>query len=160
MADKAACQALVDQATETFGRLDAVVNNAGITRDNLVIRMKDEEWDAVIDTNLTGAFYMLRAAAKVLMKQRSGAIINITSISGVFGNAGQVNYSASKAGLIGMTKAAAKELASRNVRVNAVAPGFITTDMTEGLDQAKIQDHIPLKRLGTLMILRKPFCFW
>jgi len=149
IASAANAQFLVDEAMNKFGRLDVLVNNAGITRDNLLIRMKDEEWEKVIETNLTGSFYMMRAASKIMMKQRQGAIVNITSISGVYGNAGQVNYSASKAGMIGMTKAAAKELASRSITVNAVAPGFIATDMTQGLDQAKIQEHIPLKRLGT-----------
>lgn len=142
-------QFLVDEAMNKFGRLDVLVNNAGITRDNLLIRMKDEEWEKVLETNLSGAFYMMRAASKVMIKQRSGFIVNVTSISGVYGNPGQVNYSASKAGMIGMTKAAAKELASRNVTVNAVAPGFIATDMTDGLDTAKVLEHIPLNRLGT-----------
>lgn len=149
VSDPANAQFLFDEATAKFGRVDVLVNNAGITKDNLLIRMKDEEWTKVIDTNLSGAFYLVRAAAKIMLKQRSGSIINITSISGVYGNAGQTNYSASKAGLIGLTKATAKELASRGITVNAVAPGFITTDMTEGLDQAKIQEHIPLSRLGT-----------
>lgn len=147
-ADSANAQYLVDEAVTKLGRLDVVVNNAGITRDTLLIRMKDEDWEKVIDTNLSGAFYTLRAAAKVMMKQRSGSIVNITSISGVYGNPGQVNYSASKAGMIGMTKSAAKELASRNITVNAIAPGFIATDMTDGLDTAKILEHIPLGRLG------------
>lgn len=142
-------QFLVDEALNRFGQLDVLVNNAGITQDNLLIRMKDEEWEKVIQTNLSGAFFMLRAASKAMIKQRRGAIVNITSISGVYGNAGQVNYSASKAGMIGMTKAAAKELSARNITVNAVAPGFIATDMTAGLDEARILEHIPLKRLGT-----------
>ena len=141
-------QFLVDEAMNRFGRIDVLVNNAGITRDNLIIRMKDEEWNKVLETNLSGAFYMVRACAKVMMKQRSGAIVNITSISGVYGNAGQTNYSASKAGMIGMTKAAAKELASRCITVNAIAPGFISTDMTEGLDAQKVLEHIPLGRFG------------
>lgn len=149
VSNAANAQFLVDEAMNRFGRIDVLVNNAGITRDNLLLRMKDEEWEKVLDTNLTGAFYMLRAASKVMLKQRSGAIVNITSISGVYGNPGQVNYSASKAGMIGMTKAAAKELASRNITVNAVAPGFVTTDMTEGLDNGKVLEHIPLGRLGT-----------
>ncbi len=142
-------QHLVDEAVNRFGRLDVLVNNAGVTRDTLMIRMKDEDWDKVIETNLSGAFYTTRAAAKVMMKQRSGSIVNITSISGIYGNPGQVNYAASKAGMIGMTKASAKELASRNITVNAVAPGFITTDMTESIDTSKVLDHIPLGRIGT-----------
>ncbi len=145
-ADKAT--EVIDTVTSQLGRLDALVNNAGITRDGLVIRMKDDDWNAVLDTNLSGAFYLLRGAAKVMMKQRTGRIVNITSISGVYGNAGQVNYSASKAGMIGMTKAAAKELASRGITVNAIAPGFIETDMTGDLDHTKIVEHIPLGRLG------------
>ena len=141
-------QALIDQTMEQFGRIDVLVNNAGVTKDTLLVRMSDEDWDRVIDTNLTGAFYTTRAAGKIMMKQRSGAIVNITSVSGVFGNPGQANYSASKAGLIGLTKSVAKELASRNVTVNAVAPGFIATDMTEGLPAEKILERIPLGRLG------------
>jgi 3-oxoacyl-[acyl-carrier protein] reductase len=142
-------QFLIDETLNRFGRLDVLVNNAGVTRDTLLIRMKDEDWDKVMETNLSGAFYMLRAAAKVMMKQRIGSIVNMTSVSGVYGNPGQVNYSASKAGLIGMTKSAAKELASRNITVNAVAPGLIATDMTEGLDKSKLLEHIPLGRFGT-----------
>ncbi len=149
VSDPNAAQSLVDESMNRFGRVDVLVNNAGITRDTLMMRMKDEDWQRVIDTNLSGAFYMLRAASKVMMKQRSGSIVNITSISGIYGNPGQANYSASKAGMIGLTKSAAKELASRNITVNAVAPGFITTDMTEGFDGEKIAEHIPLKRLGT-----------
>ncbi len=149
VSNAANAQFLVDEAVNRFGRLDVLVNNAGITRDTLLIRMKDEDWEKVLQTNLSGAFYMTRAAAKVMMKQREGSIINITSISGVYGNPGQVNYSASKAGMIGMTKASAKELASRNVKVNAIAPGFIMTDMTGDLDTAKILEHIPLGRFGT-----------
>jgi 3-oxoacyl-[acyl-carrier protein] reductase len=143
-----AAQRVIDQTLETFGQVDALVNNAGITADGLIIRLKDDDWDKVIATNLTGAFYMLRAASKVMMKQRMGRIVNITSIVGVHGNAGQTNYAASKAGLIGVTKSAAKELASRNITVNAVAPGFIQTDMTENLNHDKILAHIPLGRLG------------
>jgi 3-oxoacyl-[acyl-carrier protein] reductase len=146
--DAGKAKALVDEALTRFGRLDVLVNNAGITRDTLLIRMKDDDWASVLDTNLTGAFYTMRSAAKVMMKQRTGAIVNITSISGIYGNPGQVNYSASKAGMIGMTKAAAKELAPRNVTVNAVAPGFISTDMTDGLDTEKVLAHVPLGRLG------------
>ena len=124
------CDQLVEQTMDAFGRVDVLVNNAGITRDGLIIRMTDEQFDQVIDTNLKGAFYMMRAVSKQMMKQRSGRIINISSVVGVMGNAGQVNYAASKAGVIGMTKSLARELASRKVTVNAIAPGMIETDMT------------------------------
>jgi 3-oxoacyl-[acyl-carrier protein] reductase len=127
------CAALVESAAAEFGSLDILVNNAGITRDGLLVRMSDEDWDAVIRTNLTGAFTMTRAAAKLMMKARSGAIVNVSSVVGLVGNAGQANYAAAKAGLIGLTKSVARELAPRSVRVNAVAPGFIETDMTAGL---------------------------
>ena len=123
------CDQLVEQTMDAFGRVDVLVNNAGITRDGLIIRMTDEQFDQVIDTNLKGAFYMMRAVSKQMMKQRWGRIINISSVVGVMGNAGQVNYAASKAGVIGMTKSLARELASRKVTVNAVAPGMIATDM-------------------------------
>lgn len=146
---KVASQALIDETFTEFGRLDALVNNAGITKDTLLIRMSDDDWDQVLQTNLTGVFYTTRAAAKIMMKQRSGAIVNISSVSGIYGNAGQTNYSAAKAGLIGLTKSVAKELGSRGVTVNAVAPGFIDTDMTDDLPhKEKILDHIPLKRFG------------
>ena len=125
-----------------------LINNAGITRDNLIIRMSDEEWNSVINTNLTGVFNVTKPVSKIMMKQRQGSIVNITSIVGVRGNAGQSNYSAAKAGIIGFTKSLAKELASRNIRVNAIAPGFIKTDMTKDLDSDKFVDFIPLKRLG------------
>jgi 3-oxoacyl-[acyl-carrier protein] reductase len=127
------CAGLVESAAAEFGSLDILVNNAGITRDGLLVRMSDEDWDAVIRTNLTGAFTMTRAAAKLMMKARSGAIVNVSSVVGLVGNAGQANYAAAKAGLIGLTKSVARELAPRSVRVNAVAPGFIETDMTAGL---------------------------
>ena len=143
--------ALFAAAKETFGQVDILVNNAGITRDGLLMRMKDEDWDAVMDTNLKGAFYCCRAAAKIMSKQRSGRIINISSVVGEMGNAGQANYCASKAGLIGLTKSIARELARRNVTANAIAPGFIVTDMTDTLsDQVKegLQSQIPLARLG------------
>lgn len=133
-------------------QLAVVVNNAGVTRDGLILRMKDEDWDKVVDTNLTGAFGFVREAAKVMTKRRFGRIINIASVVGQMGNAGQANYAAAKAGLIGLTKAAARELASRNVTVNAVAPGFIETDMTAVLpDKAReaLQGQIPLARFGT-----------
>ncbi|KAF0221678.1 MAG: 3-oxoacyl-acyl-carrier protein [Geobacteraceae bacterium] len=143
---------MIDSAVESFGRVDILVNNAGITRDALLLRMKDEEWDAVLNVNLKGAFLCSRAAAKVMSKQRYGRIINIASVVGQMGNSGQANYCASKAGLMGLTKSNARELARRNVTVNAVAPGFIATDMTEALPEKVKQEllvQIPLERLGT-----------
>ncbi|MDQ0190865.1 3-oxoacyl-[acyl-carrier protein] reductase [Alicyclobacillus cycloheptanicus] len=142
---------LVESALAAFGRVDVVVNNAGITRDGLLMRMKDEDWNAVLDTNLKGAFHMIRASARQMMKQRYGRIINISSVVGLIGNAGQANYAAAKSGLIGLTKSAARELASRNITVNAVAPGYIMTDMTSALPESvleKIQTQIPLGRVG------------
>lgn len=138
-------------ALDTFGQIDILVNNAGITRDNLMMRMKEDEWDDVIDTNLKGVFNCIKAATRPMMKQRSGRIINITSVVGVLGNAGQANYVAAKAGVIGLTKTAARELASRGITVNAVAPGFIATDMTDVLPEdvkANLLTQIPLSRLG------------
>lgn len=146
--DKEAVEAGVSAVMEKFGKIDVLVNNAGITRDGLFMRMSAENWEAVINTNLNSAYYVSNPVVKIMMKQRSGAIINMASISGVFGNAGQANYSAAKAGLIGLTKSLAKELGSRNIRVNAVAPGFIKTDMTKDLNLQGIEEHIPLKRLG------------
>ncbi len=143
---------LVKQAIEKFGRIDILVNNAGITRDNLLMRMKEEDWDAVINTNLKGIFNCTKTIARVMMKQRSGKIINMSSVVGVTGNAGQANYAAAKAGVIGFTKSMAKELASRGITVNAVAPGFIATDMTAVLsDQIKeeLAGRVPLGRLGS-----------
>jgi 3-oxoacyl-[acyl-carrier protein] reductase len=145
------CDRLVDAAKERFGRIDVLVNNAGITRDQLLVRMKDDEWDQVVDTNLRGVFLMTRAAAKSMMRQKTGRIINITSTAGAMGNPGQVNYSAAKAGVIGLTKAAARELAHWNILVNAVAPGLIETDMTAGLPGAAreaLLQQVPLKRIG------------
>jgi 3-oxoacyl-[acyl-carrier protein] reductase len=142
---------LVAAAMETFGQVDILVNNAGITRDNLLIRMKEEEWDAVINTNLKGVFHCTKAVARPMMKQRSGRIINIASVVGLMGNPGQANYVAAKAGVIGLTKTAAKELASRGITVNAVAPGFIETDMTDALEDTykeRLFAQIPLGRLG------------
>jgi len=142
---------LIDQAAARYGHLDILVNNAGITRDGLLLRMKNEDWDAVLDTNLKGAFLCIRAAAKVMSKQRSGRIINISSVVGEMGNAGQANYCASKAGLLGLTKSVARELARRNVTVNAITPGFIVTDMTDDMtDKARqaMTEQIPLGRLG------------
>ena len=152
VADTAACAAAVDRILKTHGRLDVLVNNAGVAVDGLVMRMKDEDWDKQLDTNLKGAFALIRAASRPMMKQRGGAIINLTSIVGESGNGGQAAYSASKAGLIGLTKSVAKELASRNIRVNAVSPGFIGTDMTAGIDdemRKKMIENIPLARLGS-----------
>ncbi|MHB8761816.1 MAG: 3-oxoacyl-[acyl-carrier-protein] reductase [Coriobacteriia bacterium] len=136
VSDAEAATALVADATAHLGSLDVLVNNAGITRDGLLVRMSDDDWDAVIDTNLTGAFYTTRAAARVMMRARAGSIVNIASVVGLTGNAGQANYAAAKAGLIGLTKTVARELASRNVRANAIAPGFITTEMTDTLPEA------------------------
>jgi 3-oxoacyl-[acyl-carrier protein] reductase len=145
-------QRLVTAAHERFGRLDALVNNAGITRDGLLVRMKDADWDAVLDVNLKAAFQATRAAARVMMRQRAGRIVNITSAAGAIGTAGQANYSAAKAGLIGLTKSTARELAHWGILVNAVAPGLIETDMTAGLS-AEIRDtyiaQVPLRRVGT-----------
>jgi 3-oxoacyl-[acyl-carrier protein] reductase len=143
---------LLEAARERFGRLDILVNNAGITRDALLVRMKDDDWDRVMEINLRGAFLMTRAAGRVMMRQRSGRIINIASAAGAMGNAGQANYAASKAGLIGLTKALALEVASRNITVNAVAPGMIDTDMTRAIAaqaHGTWAERIPLKRLGT-----------
>jgi 3-oxoacyl-[acyl-carrier protein] reductase len=147
-ADVKEAQALVEQAHSRFGRIEALVNNAGITRDGLLMRMSDEDWDAVLDTNLSGAFYTCRAASRIMLKQRAGAIVNVASVVGVFGNAGQANYAASKAGLIGFTKSLAKEFGSRGVTANVLAPGFIATDMTESVPKEKLMEHIPLGRLG------------
>lgn len=143
---------MIDKATETYGRVDILVNNAGITRDGLLMRMKEEDWDAVLSVNLKGAFLCTRAASKVMTKQRFGRIINIASVVGQMGNAGQANYCASKAGLMGLTRSNARELAKRNITVNAVAPGFIVSDMTEALPEKVKQEmsaQIPLERFGT-----------
>ena len=135
---------------EKYERIDILVNNAGITRDDLFIRMNDEKWNAVINTNLNSAFYVSKPVVKIMMKQRSGAIVNMSSVVGVSGNIGQANYSAAKAGLIGFTKSLAKELGARNIRVNAIAPGFIATDMTKDLTNTEeMMKLIPLKRMGT-----------
>ena len=144
--------AMIDQVVEKFGKIDILVNNAGITRDGLILRMKDEDWDLVLSINLKGAFMCTKAALKYMTKQRSGTIINIASIVGAMGNAGQANYVASKAGLIGLTKTIAREYANRNVTANAVAPGFIDTAMTQALSEnvrADLSKQIPLGRLGS-----------
>ena len=143
---------MIDATMEAFGRVDILVNNAGITRDGLLMRMKDEDWDAVLNVNLKGAFLCTRAAFKVMSKQRYGRIINIASVVGQMGNAGQANYCASKAGLIGLTKSNARELAKRSITVNAVAPGFIATAMTDALSEkvrGELTAQIPLERLGS-----------
>jgi 3-oxoacyl-[acyl-carrier protein] reductase len=152
VADTAQVQEALDRLIQESGRLDILVNNAGITRDNLIVRMKEAEWDQVLAVNLKGAYNCIRAATKPMLKQRYGRIINISSVVGVMGNPGQANYVASKAGLIGLTKAVARELGSRNITVNAVAPGFIQTEMTEALPQKTREEmlaQIPLRRFGT-----------
>jgi 3-oxoacyl-[acyl-carrier protein] reductase len=151
VADHAAVQKVGAEILEDFTKIDILVNNAGVTRDGLAMRMSVEDWDTVINTNLRGAFNFTQAILRAMIKQRSGRIVNITSVIGLIGNAGQTNYAASKAGLIGFTKSLARELASRNITVNAIAPGFITTDMTAGLsDEIKktIQSQIPLGKTG------------
>ncbi len=152
VADAAACQDFVGEVLETYGRIDILVNNAGITRDNLLMRMSEQEFDEVINTNLKGTYHMIHAAIRSMIRQRSGRIINIASVVGVTGNAGQANYAASKAGIIGLTKAAAREVASRGITVNAVAPGYIETDMNRALSDSvkdSIRDQIPLGTFGT-----------
>lgn len=151
VSDAEAATALVKQVAESVGPIGLLVNNAGITRDNILMRMKDEEWDEVLHVNLKGAFNMTRAIARPMMKARAGVILNVTSVVGLTGNAGQANYAASKAGLIGFTKSVAKELASRGVRCNAIAPGFIRTDMTAELGEdtvAQLKSQIALGELG------------
>jgi 3-oxoacyl-[acyl-carrier protein] reductase len=151
VADHAACLETGKQIISNFGKVDILVNNAGVTRDNLCLRMSEEEWSTVINTNLTGAFNMVKAVQRSLLKQKGARVINISSVIGQIGNAGQINYAASKAGLIGLTKSLAKEFAGRSVTVNAIAPGFIVTDMTDALtDEMKqaIREKIPLKTLG------------
>lgn len=152
VADFAESEELVKTVLEKYKKVDILVNNAGITRDNLIMRMSEEDYDAVLDTNLKGTFNMIRHLSRSFIKQRSGKIINITSVSGVLGNAGQANYSASKAGVIGLTKSVARELASRGINVNAVAPGFIDTDMTKNMtDDAKkaVNEMIPMGKMGS-----------
>ncbi len=154
--------AVFAEVKKEFGRLDVLVNNAGITRDGLLLRMKEENWDAVIDTDLKSCFLTVKAAAPIMMKQRKGSIVNISSVVGIMGNIGQINYSAAKAGVIGLTKTAARELAARGVRVNAVAPGFIETSMTEVIPE-KIKEgmihSIPLGRMGQAEDVARAVCF-
>jgi 3-oxoacyl-[acyl-carrier protein] reductase len=152
VSDVASIVTMVDGVEKEFGQIDILVNNAGLTRDNILFRIKDDDWDAVLDANLRGAFVAIHAAARGMIKRRWGRIINIASVVGLTGNKGQANYAASKAGLIGLTKSVAKELGSRNVLVNAVAPGFIETDMTAAMTpdaRAALSGQIPLERLGT-----------
>lgn len=152
VADGTACEAMVKELIGKYGRVDILVNNAGITRDNLLMKMSEEDFDAVIDTNLKGTFYTIRHLSRYFLKQRSGKIINISSVVGISGNAGQVNYSASKAGIIGLTKSVAKELASRGINVNAVAPGMVDTEMTQVLSDSvkeEMMRQIPLRKMGS-----------
>ena len=152
VSDYDSVKAMVETIMETFGRIDVLVNNSGITKDGLLIRMTPDDFNRVINVNLTGAFNCIQNVTRIMMKQKSGSIINLSSVVGIIGNAGQANYAASKAGLIGLTKSCAKELASRNIRVNAIAPGFIETDMTAALkeaDKEKMLSAIPLKKFGT-----------
>lgn len=152
VSDAEACRQLIEQVEAALGPIDILVNNAGVTRDNILVRLKDEDWDQVHDTNLKGAFFMIRAVARGMMKRRGGKIVNIASVVGLTGNRGQSNYAASKAGLIGLTKSVALELASRGVQANAVAPGFIETDMTEDIGEearTALFERIPLGRIGS-----------
>lgn len=152
VADYKACEDMANEVVKEFGSIDVVVNNAGITRDGLLMRMSEENWDEVINTNLKSVFNMTKAVQRTMLKQRSGSIINLSSVVGVKGNAGQANYAASKAGILGFTKSVALELGSRNIRCNAIAPGFIETEMTGALDEATVQgwrEAIPLKRGGS-----------
>ena len=152
IADTAQVTALVERVEQAFGSIDILVNNAGLTRDNIILRLKDDDWDAVINANLRGAFATIRAVTRGMMKQRWGRIINISSVVGIIGNRGQANYAASKAGLIGLTKSVAKEFASRNILANVIAPGFIETDMTASMTpeaREVMSKQIPLERLGT-----------
>ena len=161
--DEAAVNAMIAQIKADVGPVDILVNNAGITRDGLMLRMPEADWDAVLDTNLKGAFHCMRAAYKTMMRQKSGRVVNISSVVGLRGNAGQTNYSASKAGLIGLSKSLAKELATRNVTVNVVAPGFITTDMTDALPEGAreaLLSTIPMKRLGAAEDVARAVAFF
>lgn len=160
--DEDQVNAMLAKVKDTFGPVDILVNNAGITRDGLLVRMKSDDWHQVLNTNLTSAFYMSRAVSKDMMKAKAGRIINISSVVGVSGNAGQANYSASKAGLIGLTKSIARELATKNITVNAVAPGFIETEMTDALSEKvkeQLLTQIPLKSLGKAEDVAEAVCF-
>ena len=151
VADFDACRQMIETLVKKYGRIDILVNNAGITKDGLLMKMSEEDFDSVIDINLKGAFHTIRHMSRYFLKQRSGKIINISSVSGILGNAGQANYSASKAGVIGLTKSTASELGSRGIQVNAIAPGFIETDMTDAMQaeaKERMTDAIPLKRIG------------
>jgi len=162
VADPAACGKAVDEVVAELGGLNILVNNAGIALDQLLMRLKDEDWKRQLDVNLTGAFNLVRAASRPMMKARGGAIVNLSSVVGEMGNAGQVAYAASKAGLIGLTKSVARELASRNIRCNAVTPGFVDTDMTSALPEAartRMLESIPLARLGTAEDIANAVCF-
>jgi 3-oxoacyl-[acyl-carrier protein] reductase len=163
VADTEAAAGMVKQVKDAFGRIDFLVNNAGITRDNLILRMKEEDWDVVLDTNLKGAWNFSRAALRHMLRQEGGgSVLNVTSISGVVGMAGQSNYSASKAGMIGLTKALAREVASRNVSVNALALGLVTTDMSQALDESyrqKLLEQIPMKRYAEAAEIARIACF-
>lgn len=162
VADEAACKDIVDAAVENFGGVDILVNNAGITRDDVLMRMSTEAFCDVINTNLVGVFNMMKATARVMMKQRYGRIVNISSVSGLIGNAGQANYSAAKAGVVGLTKSYAREVASRNITVNAVAPGFVKTDMTEKLSSEVVEaalKTIPAGRFGEVEDIANAVCF-
>ncbi len=152
----------ISQVVETWGTVDILINNAGITKDNIILRLKEEDWDAVIDINLKGCFNGIKAVTRPMLKARSGRIINITSVIGLIGNSGQSNYAASKAGILGLTKSIAKELGSRNITVNAIAPGYIQTEMTDNLDQASkdnLMKSIPLQRLGKPEEIASLVCF-
>jgi 3-oxoacyl-[acyl-carrier protein] reductase len=152
VAEPASVTALVEEVEKSFGSVDILVNNAGLTRDNILFRLKDDDWDTVLDANLRGAFVAIRAASRGMIKRRWGRVINMASVVGIIGNKGQANYAASKAGLIGLTKSVARELASRNVLANAIAPGFIETDMTAAMTsgaRTALTGQIPLERLGT-----------
>ena len=151
VADYQACGEMIQELIKKYGRIDILVNNAGVTKDGLLMKMSEEDFDAVVDTNLKGAFNTIRHMSRYFLKQKSGKIINMSSVSGILGNAGQANYSASKAGVIGLTKSVARELASRGINVNAIAPGFIATDMTDSMPEAakeKMTETIPLGRIG------------
>ncbi len=162
VADDESCKQLAEEVIRQYGRLDILVNNAGITRDGLIMRMSEEDFDQVLDINLKGTFHMIRHFSKYFLKQRSGRIINISSVSGILGNAGQANYSASKAGVIGLTKSVAREFATRGICVNAVAPGFIDTDMTKGMPEsalAEVNKMIPMGKMGDAKDVAKAVAF-